>query len=201
LQINNAISLTPRSPEGYYIDFNVTKTVLDDAQVLLSRLDPLNYLVASDTTHDGSFGDEAWLWDADRDGVSDALLDRQNDYNSYDVHGAGLAQPVLIKATAGDYSVKFGLLELNDRYEDRSTTGEPDWRPILEPVTMRFTEQTNFAQVHNYGDPDNQFESNFDPATIQSSDELFIYGYRLIGPTPGFTYKYWADRILKKVSP
>jgi hypothetical protein len=202
LQLDTAITLTPRAPAGYYIDFNVTQTVLDTSQSLFSRLDPLNYLVASDTSNNGVFIDEAWLRDSDRDCVSDALLDRQNDYNSYDVHGAGMAEPVLIKATAGDYSVKFGLLELNDSFEDRSSSGEPDWRPILEPVTMRFTERTNFALVHNYGDPDNQYETDFNPEEITSGDELLFYGYRLIGPTGlGYQHKYWADRILKKVSP
>lgn len=199
LQIDAAIQLTARDGGGYYIDFRVTQNLLGAPEVLLTRLDPAAYLVACDTTHDwtpegGGFGDEAWLSDSDRDGVSDALLLRQIEYNTYHVYGTGELQPVLVSAVVTQYSESDGRLVLADAID--GITGLPEPMPD-SPILMRFSEQTSFSELVNPGP--NQFERHFDPSMLHVGDEVLVHGVRLVDPTTVLQFKYWADRILRKV--
>lgn len=184
---------------AYWIDSFVTQDLPGFTRH--TRQDLFNNLVACDTTGDGGFGDEAWLYDSDNDGVSEALLRRLQLYDSYVANGAGQVQEVVLRAVVKSTSaMSFGILGLDMVFELVQTPTGPLYQP-LDLSQLSFTEQTNFAELHLAGQP-GEFESNFDPSTLTASDDLIVHGVRLVlnNPSPGQPPSYWADRILRKVN-
>lgn len=184
---------------AFWVDSYVTQVQLGLTRH--TRQDLYNNLVACDTTEDNGFTDEAWLYDSDNDGVSDALLRRQQQYNSYVNNGTGQAQDVVLTAVVKSTNImSIGILGLESVYEIIPAEPFPLYQPV-DAKQLYFSEQTNFAELHFAGTP-GEYESNFDPSTLKPTDSILVHGVRLIltNPLPEQPEVFWADRILRKVN-
>ena len=61
---------------------------------------------------------------------------------------------------------------------------------------MNFCEQTTFAERH-FADTPQQYDSYFDPGTLQHGDKVLVDGYRLVGPAPEYPDLFWSDSIIR----
>ena len=184
---------------AYWVDSYVSQDLLGFTRH--TRQDLYNNLIACDTTGDSGFLDEAWLYDSDNDGVSEALLRRLQQYDTYVANGSGQSQEVtLIAVVKSTNAVSFGILGLDSVYEVIQALPQPLYAP-LDLSQLNFTEQTNFAELFFAGQP-GEHEGNFDPATLKAGDNLIVHGVRLLlnDPKPEQPPVYWADRILRKVN-
>lgn len=201
LQMSANIQLVqnPAGSPAYWVDSFVTQNLLGLTRH--TRQDLFNNLIACDTTGDTGFADEAWLYDSDNDGVSEALLRRLQQYNSYVANGSGQSQVVTLSAVVKSTSaMSFGILGLDSVYEVIPGEPQPMYAP-LDPIQLNFSEQTNFAELFLAGQP-GEHEGNFDPSTLKAGDNLIVHGVRLLlkVPSPEQPAVFWADRILRKVN-
>jgi hypothetical protein len=203
--INVQITLVPKGDDipGYWIDSLISQGLPDQIELSrYTRLDPQHFLVQCDTTGDGKFENESLFFDLDLDGVSGALLQRQEDYNSFDVYGAGQIEDVEITATVFNRdSFLEGYIKLNPAAKIIQTPNGPLEQPILVngkavPVQLNFTEHTLFNDLIY---PGGYAGAPFISSDLVAGDKVLVEGVSLWNSTRD-TETFWADSIKRIVN-